>query len=323
MTDRDPIFDVAQLSHVELFTPKMDESLWFFKDLLGLQETSRDGKSVYLRAYEEAYHHSLKLTERDQPGLAQMGWRAASKSALDRRVAHIEQLGAGIGWVDSEAGYGPAYEYRTPDGHIQRLFWEVERAVIPEALKTPLINRPQKRPLSGVPVRRLDHVNLLCSDVGPMRNFYQEAMGTRLRETIIAGGGEVEVAAWMSHNNLVHDVAMMRDESGVKGRLHHVAFWYGYPQHLADAADVFREHNIKIEAGPGKHGITQAAFLYCFEPGGNRVELFGDAGYLIFEPDWKPVVWEEKDLEAGIIWHGSQLPQEFFLVGTPPAPNPE
>ena len=90
MTDNEPIFDVAQLSHVELFTPKMDESLWFFKELLGLQESSRDGKSVYLRGYEESYHHSLKLTERDQPGMAQMGWRASSKLALDRRVSQLE-----------------------------------------------------------------------------------------------------------------------------------------------------------------------------------------------------------------------------------------
>jgi len=33
--------------------------------------------------------------------------------------------------------------------------------------KTRLLNRPQRRPLRGVPVRRIDHVNLLASDVTP------------------------------------------------------------------------------------------------------------------------------------------------------------
>ena len=163
----DPIFDIAQISHVELLTPKLDESLQFFKNLLGLQETARDGASIYLRGYEESYHHSLKLTESDRAGLGHMGWRATSQAALERRVAKIEQMGAGIGWTESEAGYGPAYAYRTPDGHLQHLFWEVERAAIPEEQRSPLLNRPQKRPLTGVPVRRIDHVNLLASDVTP------------------------------------------------------------------------------------------------------------------------------------------------------------
>jgi catechol 2,3-dioxygenase len=73
----------------------------------------------------------------------------------------------------------------------------------------------------------------------------------------------------------------------------------------------------KIEAGPGKHGISQAYFMYVFEPGGNRIELFGDAGYLIFDPDWKPVTWREENLDKGIIWFGSPLPTEYFLYGTP------
>lgn len=49
----EPIFDVAQLSHVEIYTPDLEGTLWFFKDLLGLEETERRGDSVYLRAYED------------------------------------------------------------------------------------------------------------------------------------------------------------------------------------------------------------------------------------------------------------------------------
>ena len=64
---------------------------------------------------------------------------------------------------------------------------------------------------------------------------------------------------------------------------------------------MFAERDIVIfETGPAKHGTTQAWFLYVFEPGGNRVELFGDTGYLIFDPEWETVVWDvanEVDLE--------------------------
>ena len=65
---KEPMFEVAQLAHVELFTPKPNETVHFFKELLGLQETERAGQSVYLRAYEDFYHHTLKVTEASRSG---------------------------------------------------------------------------------------------------------------------------------------------------------------------------------------------------------------------------------------------------------------
>ena len=57
--------------------------------------------------------------------------------------------------------------------------------------------------------------------------------------------------------------------------------------------------------------------MYVYEPGGNRIELFGDTGHLILDPDWTPVTWHEQDLEVGIVVYGSQLPDTFFTYGTP------
>ena len=68
----------------------------------------------------------------------------------------------------------------------------------------------------------------------------------------------------------------------------------------------------------GRQAPTHAKFLYVFEPGGNRIELFGDSGYLIFDPDWKPITWREADLDKGIVWVGSSMPAEFLRYGTPP-----
>jgi catechol 2,3-dioxygenase len=212
MSDRqEPIFDVAQLAHVELLTPKPERTLWFFKDLLGLQETARQDQSVYLRGYEESYHHSLKITEAAAPGLGHVAWRSTSPQALERRVASIEETGYGTGWVEDELGHGPAYRFSTPDGHPMEIFWDVDYAEIPAGERSALLNRPQRRPSTGIPVRRIDHLN---------------------------------------------ELAMT--QTGTGGRLHHVCFWYGVPQHVSDAAELFREHRIPIEAGPGKHGIAHS-----------------------------------------------------------------
>ncbi|HET7579207.1 MAG TPA: catechol 2,3-dioxygenase [Bacillales bacterium] len=310
---------VVQLAHVELLTPKPDETLWFFKEVLGLGEVESEGQSVYLRAYEDFYHHSLKITEAPQAGLGHVGWRTCAPEALESTAMALEKNGSGKGWIDGDLGHGPAYQFTTPDGHLQEILWEADYYKASPEERSLLKSRPQRRPLKGIPVRRLDHVNLLASEVESNQQFLQDELGFHLRELKL-GENKVQVGSWLSVSNLAHEIAVMRDATGMKGRLHHVAFWYGYPQNIFDLADVCADYGIKIEMGPGKHGATQGYFLYLFEPGGNRIELFGDSGYLIFDPDWKTVVWDvsnQADLEKSSIWFGANLPESFYNYGTP------
>src|SRR5690606_31236848 len=130
------------------------------KELLGMEESEREGQSVYLRAYEDYYHHSLKVTEAAKPGLGHVAWRTTSPQALQRRVAAIDSSGLGVGWSEGVRGHGPAYRFTTPGGHAMELLWEVDYYAAPPEKQSALLNRPQKRPLRGVPVRRIDHVNL-------------------------------------------------------------------------------------------------------------------------------------------------------------------
>jgi catechol 2,3 dioxygenase len=321
----EPCFDVAQLAHTELLTPDIEGSLWFFAEVLGMQETARAGQSVYLRAFEESYHHSLKLTESATAGMGHCAWRASSPQALERRVAAVETTGLGTGWNDGDEGHGPAYAFRTPDGHDMELFWEVERAAVPDGEETLLKNRPQRRPLGGIPVRRLDHVNLLAEDVGATNTFLMDALGFRLREQILAPGGGLR-AVWLSVTPLVHEIAVMHDGLGARGRMHHLCYWYGTSQHLEDVADALMDRDVLVEVGPGVHGVTRAKFLYVREPGGNRIEFFGDTGYLILDPDAPTITWDEDDVDIVGTWIGPTLPDPtFYLYGTPaveaPAPH--
>lgn len=256
--------------------------------------------------------------------MGHLAFRASSRPALERRVEAIEATGFGRGWIEGNKGHGPAYRFATPDGHARELIFEVDPFEAPPEERTPFLNRPQKRPDRGIPVRRLDHVNLIVSEVKPSREFFMDTMGFRLHEQLVMNNGS-EVGAWMAVTNLVHDIAVMGDRTGSCGRLHRVCYWYGYPQrywygypqHLMDVADLFTESEYRLEAGPGKHGISQVYFLYIFEPGGNRVELFGDVGYLIFDPHWKPIVWGEENVDTSIIWFGSPLPDSYFTTGSP------
>lgn len=313
VADVEPIQDVAHLAHVEMRTPRMDETLAFLTTIWGLQESHRAGSSVYLRAWGDYYHHTLKITEADRAGLGHVAWRAVSPRALERRASVLHDRGWGRGWIEGDSGHGPAFQFVDPAGHPMEIFYDVEWHEPPAALRTRLKNQPQRRPIAGIGVRRIDHVNLLAKDVRANRQFLQDCLGFRLREHIVHGGREV--GAWLSVTPLVHDIAYMRDASGADGRFHHVAFWLDDYGDLVRAADILREAGARIEAGPAKHAVTNGLFLYLYEPGGNRLELF-TGGYLIFPPDWRPLTWTEEDRDLRV-WWGGDLPESFFTYGTP------
>ena len=45
------VHDLAHLSHVELLTPKPEESLFYFREILGMEVSGESGDSVYLRGF--------------------------------------------------------------------------------------------------------------------------------------------------------------------------------------------------------------------------------------------------------------------------------
>src|ERR1700728_4868931 len=113
----EPVMDLAHLGHLELLTPKPDESLRFFIDVLGMTESGRQGDSVYLRGWDDYERYSLKLTASKTSGMGHMAFRARSPQALERRVAALKGSGFEIGWTDGDLCHGPAYLCHDPDGH--------------------------------------------------------------------------------------------------------------------------------------------------------------------------------------------------------------
>lgn len=307
---------IAQLAHVELLSAKPEETLTFFRDLLGMQVTHTEGGSVYLRGYQDVYHHSLIITEAPDAGLGHAAYRTSSPGELEALAAAIDATGLGSGWIDEGIGHGRAFTFDTPDGHKQELIWDVERFQPSAEQASAMPNAVQNRPLQGVPVRRIDHLNLMAADLPATKKFFVDTLGFKARENIIMPDG-MELGSWLSVSPFPHEVAIMADTTGTRGRFHHVAYWYGNDTHLNDISEVLREHGHTIEAGPSKHGITQSPFLYVYEPGGNRVELFGGYGYTIQEPDHEERTWTAENLAIGGSMYGLELPPTFFAYGTP------
>ena len=216
---------------------------------------------------------------------------SATRPTLHRLIAGLEAHGLGGHWVEDVA-HGPAYRCATPDGHAVELYWETRRFAATPDVATAFKNQPQRYVPRGIAPRRLDHLNVLARDVSATRRFFHELLGLRLTEQIIFDDG-TEMGAWLSATNKSYDVAITHDRSGASGRLHHLTYMMDSREDVLRAADILRDADVPIETGPHKHSVGQTFFLYCYEPGGNRFEI-GAGGYLILDPDWKPV-----DLDSG------------------------
>ena len=312
----EPCFDVAHLGHVELLTNKFEESLNFFVNIYGLTESGRDTDSVYLRAFDDYEFHTLKLTRSDTTGVGHIGYRTSSPEALERRVKVIEEMGCGIGWVDGDLGHGQAYRFTDPDGHIFELYYDTNKYVAPPEEKSALKNIAQRFHGRGVGVRRLDHLNLLATNVEAIRDFMQQALGSRVTEQIMLDTGTL-AGCWFTVNNKTYDIAYTQDHTGVKGRFHHVTYAVDQREEILRAADIFLENGVYIETGPHKHAVQGTFFLYVYEPAGNRVEVANAGARLILAPDWETVTWTEIDRKKGQAWGLKTIPS-FHTHGTPP-----
>ena len=312
----EPIFDIAHLGHLEVLTPKFDESLDFFVRIFGLTESGRQGNSVYLRAYDDYERYSLKLTAAKTSGLGHVAYRTRSPQALERRATALKGSGFDVGWSDGDLGHGKTFVCKDPDGHVVELYYDTEWYEAPPELKPALKHQPQKFPGRGVNARRLDHWNGLASDIKANREFYQTYLGFRLTEQIVLDDG-TEAGMWMTATNKSYDFAFTRDATGTKGRFHHITYALNSREEVLLAADVFLENGVFIETGPHKHAVQQTFFLYVYEPGGNRVEVANAGARLVLAPDWKPIRWTETERKKGQAW-GLKTIESFHTHGTPP-----
>jgi len=310
---------ISHLAHAEIITPKLEESVHFFKEVMGMEESGREGQSVYLRCWGDYYHHSLVLTEGPQPALGHVGWRTHGPEELEAAVQQIEATGRGEGWHEHTPGHGRAYRFRGPGGHLNEIFWEVEHYVAPPELRSTYPARPQRFTGRGVAPRQIDHVTVASIDVMGDTNWYCDNLGFRFMEyTVPDEVPNLVVFTQTTTNEKSHDFGFVADFSGVPGRINHLAFFVPEVKDLLRGADILLEAGTPIEYGPGQHGMGEQHYLYFREPGGLRIEL-NSGGYRNYVPDWEPVKWVPSQ-GSNTMYRNTTMP-DSMTESFPPAPG--
>lgn len=311
MVTYDPGPRIAHAGAINLGTRDLERSLWFFRDLMGMEEVARDGDVAYLRGYQELVHHSLVLTQQNDARVNAYSFRVQRPQDVELfrdqfEASDIEVLELGSG---HEHGRGAAIRFLTPwSEHPFEFYYDIEKPLAPEALRSRLPTSSSKR--RGLGVRRLDHFNIQTSPgtINQAERWLQENMGLKRREYIMMPDHPTTLmASWMSVTNQMHDVAIGVNRLEQTAQLHHVAFNLENYHDVLTAADQIRDLDVEWGVGPGKHGVGQAMYLYVHDPGsGHRVELYS-GGYHIFDPDWEPVRWAPADVPHGMTWYGEAI----------------
>ena len=159
---------------------------------------------------------------------------------------------------------------------------------------------------------RIDHFNCFAPNVDQAVEFYGE-LGFRVTEYTEDEETGHLWAAWAHRKGGVHDIAFT---NGTGPRLHHTAFWVPTPLNIIDLLDLMATTGYvsNIERGPGRHGISNAFFLYILDPDGHRIEIYC-SDYQTVDPDLEPIKWDLKDPQRQTLW-GAAAPRSWFEHGS-------
>ncbi|MFI2489318.1 3,4-dihydroxyphenylacetate 2,3-dioxygenase [Promicromonospora kroppenstedtii] len=297
--------DILRCAYMELVVTDLAASRNFYVDVLGLVVTEEDDEAVYLRSIEEFIHHNLVLRQGPVAAVAAFSYRVRGPQELDRAVAFYTELGCEVrrapggftrGIGDSVRVVDPLgfpYEFFYDVEHVERLAWRYD-------LHTP-----------GALVR-LDHFNQVTPDV-PRAVRFMEDLGFRVTEDIQDAEGTT-YAAWLRRKPTVHDTAMT---GGDGPRMHHVAFATHEKHNIIAICDKLGALRLsdRIERGPGRHGVSNAFYLYLRDPDGHRVEIYTQ-DYWTGDPDNPVVTWDVHDNQRRD-WWGNPVVPSWYTEASP------
>lgn len=301
---------ILRLGFSELYVTDLEKSRHFYVDTLGFIEVKQIGKSLYLRAIEEFDEYSLILTEHSYAALANFGLRVSTPEYLLELKEWHDVQGIPNEYVEEgiHQGLGACLKVAEPNGHpvvfyhsIQQIAWSDENGKLKQH---PMRNL---HTIKGIPPLKIDHMNLRVTNVDKALEYWQ-ALGFSISEYV--QDTNEKFAAWTRRATTTHDVALVKAPHAA---LHHVAYIVEGVTGVIRTADLLADagYRTAINYGPGRHGATNAFFLYIRDPDGHRIEIYAQDYHR--DLDCEPIEWTKQEYtDHGRLWWGSECPDSFY-----------
>lgn len=304
---------VLRPGHAQIRVLDLEQSIHFYRDVLGLVETGRDDQGrVYFKCWDERDHNSYVIRQAEAAGIDFLGFRVLDAATMDKLEADLNAYGLETTRIPKGEMLetGERVRFQLPSGHLIELY--AEKTAVGNGI--PLLN-----PLAwadeaehGIAPVRLDHALLYGPNVAEVKKIFTEILGFYLVERVLAPDDETEAAIWLSCSHKVHDIAFV--EHPEPGKLHHCSFLLESWEKVLRAGDLMSKHKVAVDIGPTRHGVTRGCTIYAWDPSGNRFETF-TGGYQPY-PDYQPLTWTFDNFGQGLDYPQRKLHETFLTVVT-------
>lgn len=247
---------VMGMRGLEIAVYNLEESAKYYRDVWALDEVSRDGGKMHLRATGPD-HHVLTLHERPKAGLVALNFAADSPASVDglhaRAIANGVTILAAPQALPAQDGGGYGFEMRSRDGHTMRVSSNVDS----HAVTTVDPSRPW----------RINHVVLNSEDIPTEMNFYLDTLGFRHSDT-------TDIMSFIRCSRNHHSIALAKHGGP---SLNHMAYeMYDFDGLMRGTGRV-RLAGHELGWGVGRHaGPGQNIFAYFVDPNGFVTEYTAD-----------------------------------------------
>jgi 2,3-dihydroxybiphenyl 1,2-dioxygenase len=290
---------VTQLGYLGFEVKDLGAWERFTTEVLGLVVSRRDPSGAFsLRA--DGYAQRIFITPGEADDLAFAGWQVDDETALAAVSERVTARGLPVTRASAELAaartVGGLATFVDPGGVPTELFFGPERAA--EAFRSPVVRSGFVCGEGG-----LGHLVLSANDQAESMRFYEEALGFRLSDRIVADvfGYKADIA-FMHANPRHHSVAFGQRQ---KKRLHHFMLEVGSIDEVGLALDRTLKAGLRIMQTLGRHPNDRMLSFYAKTPSGFQFEL-GWGARTIDDETWQPTQYDQ-------VSEWGHLPPEFVV----------
>lgn len=299
ITNHHPAFNITRASHTTLGVTDLEKSRDFYRNVIGLVVTKETDSAIYLRGLEEAAHHSLVLEHSSEAKAHHIGLRVRTDQDIDAAEKFFKENHLTYRRLERDH-QGETIQFVDPVGTHIELTSEMD--VVERKMQN------YNEFVAGAP-QRIDHYQVVTHDVQKATDFWTH-LGMRMSEYTAKDGTDELWGSWMEIKGNTHDLVFT---NGRGPRLHHFAFAVPDGASLIHAADVAGALGFgdEIDRGPGRHGISNALFLYLRDPDQHRIELF-NTHYQFIDLETPPIRWDVSNPRRAQLW-GMPASRRWFF----------
>lgn len=304
---------VIRLGYVHIRVTDIEEAKRHYTQTVGFRMVKDDGKTVYLKGWDEWDHHSVVLEE-GGVGVIKLGYKVNRAEDIE----DIERKSQTFGVTTERMSKGENTDTSDglriilPTSHVVEVYHDMTLlgsdvgAINPDVFPRDLI---------GIGAPRIDHALLGGDNIATTEKFFTDVFDFYQVERLVPDLDHMDtpLASWLAGGNRGHDVALIQGD-GYDGKLHHFAFHLQDWNDILHAGQIMAMDDVPIELGPSQHGITRGRTIYYFDPAGNRNEVFAD-GY-VAQRDRPTTIWTADKLAKGIDYVTRNLSETFATALT-------